>query len=69
MKTILRFIAILMVFAVTVRAQTPTPSTAIVPTNGSAQTTADDKLGFQLAIHSYTFRKFSGKRLRSESST
>ena len=37
-------------------AQTPAP---IVPTDGSAQSAAADKLGFKLAIHSYTFRKFT----------
>lgn len=48
-------------FALTLmgHAQIPTSSTAIVPTDGSAQTAAADQLGFKLAIHSYTFRKFT----------
>ena len=48
-------------FALTMigHAQTPAPSIPMVPTDGSAQSAAADRLGFKLAIHAYTFRKFS----------
>jgi sugar phosphate isomerase/epimerase len=49
----------LFALTLTARAQTPASPAVITPTDGSAQSAAADRLGFKLAIHSYTFRKFT----------
>ncbi len=54
-----RILGCLLALTLMGRAQTPAPPVAIVPTDGSAQSAAAEKLGFKLAIHSYTFRKFT----------
>jgi len=59
MNMTFRLPACLLALTLMGHAQTPVPAVTFVPSDGAAQTVAADRLGFKLAIHAYTFRKFS----------